>query len=199
MYRLKQELNQVPLVSGDSCSATPKDNRDFDSVASVNFFLDDTGVLVDGGVDLSQRPPRAVADRLVDCYFQIVHPTFPIVGKVIFLRQYRKYYSNALVIPGKRWLAILNLMFALATKYSQLVHEGTEEDILDSHSVYFSRAWELGLSDAALLDHPNLQQVQVEGLASFYFLSVGQINRYVLSSPPTCYTRKLGLILHYFI
>lgn len=33
------------------------------------------------------------------------------------------------------------------------------------------------MSDIALLDHPNLQQVQVEGLTSFYLLSVGQVNR----------------------
>jgi hypothetical protein len=30
----------------------------------------------------------------------------------------------------------------------------------------------------ALLSHPNLQQVQVEGLSAFYLLSVGQVNRY---------------------
>lgn len=198
MYRLKQELNQVPPVPGDSCSTTPKDNRDFDSVATVNYFLDDIGILVNSDVDLSQRPTRAVADQLLDRYFQIVQPTFPVIGKLIYLSQYRKYYSNALVFPGKRWLAILNLMFALAAKYSELAQEDTE-DTLGSHSVYFSRAWGLSVSDAALLDHPNLQQVQVEGLTSFYLLSVGQINRYVLSSPPTCYTSKLGLILHFFI
>ncbi|KAH1596717.1 hypothetical protein KXX44_006449 [Aspergillus fumigatus] len=40
-----------------------------------------------------------------------------------------------------------------------------------------SSPWRLSMSDIALLDHPNLQQVQVEGLTSFYLLSVGQVNR----------------------
>ena len=34
------------------------------------------------------------------------------------------------------------------------------------------------MDKAALRDHPNLQQVQVEGLAAFYFLARGQVNRY---------------------
>ena len=55
-------------------------------------------------------------------------------------------------------------------------------DTPDDGPLYFSRAWKLSMSDVALLDHPNLQQVQVEGLTSFYLLSVGQVNRCVLSS-----------------
>lgn len=79
-------------------------------------------------------------------------------------------------------MAILNLIFALATRYSQLVQAGTEDLGID-HLVYFSRAWKLSMSDVALLDHPNLQQVQVEGLTSFYLLSVGQINRCAIPPP----------------
>jgi hypothetical protein len=33
------------------------------------------------------------------------------------------------------------------------------------------------MDNVALLDHPNLQQVQVEGLTAFYLLSTGQVNR----------------------
>lgn len=78
-------------------------------------------------------------------------------------------------------MAILNLIFALAARYSELAHESVDDTIHEDHVVYFSRAWKLSMSDVALLDHPNLQQVQVEGLTSFYLLSVGQINRYVIS------------------
>jgi hypothetical protein len=43
-----------------------------------------------------------------------VHPVFPIIGKGMFLGQYRSLYMNPHVCPGKRWLAILNLVFAIA-------------------------------------------------------------------------------------
>lgn len=177
LYRLKRELDKDNLTATTPDSVSLKDSWDRYSVASVNFFLDDSQILVIDGVDLMQRPPQAVADRLVDRYFQIIHPTFPIIGKVTFWGQYRSFYSSPFVRPGKRWMAILNLIFALAAKYSELAQVRANDTMQEDHVVYFSRAWKLSMSDVALLDHPNLQQVQVEGLTSFYLLSVGQINR----------------------
>lgn len=203
LYRLKRELDKESLAAATPDSVSVKDSWDRRSVASVNFFLDDSQILVIDDVDLMQKPPQAVADNLVELYFQIIHPSFPILGKLTFWGQYKSFYANPFVRPGKRWMAILNLMFALAAKYSQLVQEGTE-DSQDDHVVYFSRAWKLSMSDVALLDHPNLQQVQVEGLASFYLLSVGQINRYVANlcqvfcawSPKTDF--KSSVLLSFF-
>ncbi|EAW11240.1 putative C6 transcription factor [Aspergillus clavatus NRRL 1] len=169
MYRLKRLLEQTSPI-------TQQENPDRHSVASANFFLDDSDIPVLDDVDVSQRPSQTVADRLVDDYFQVVHPSFPIVGKVYFLRQYRSFYSAAYVRPGKKWLAILNLVFAIGARYSRFMQSGNDTPS-DDGTVYFSRAWQLSMSDAALLDHPNLQQVQVEGLTSFYLLSVGQVNR----------------------
>ncbi|PYH87932.1 C6 transcription factor [Aspergillus ellipticus CBS 707.79] len=169
LYRLKRLLersNSTPL----------RENWDRHSVSSVNFFLDDSDIPVINDVDPSQRPPLTVADQLVDSYFQAVHPSFPIVGKMIFLAQYKSFYSATFVRPGKRWLAILNLIFAIAAKLTRDLHDGTNPGSDDS-LVYFSRAWKLSMDDTPLLDHPNLQQVQVEGLTSFYLMSVGQVNR----------------------
>ncbi|KAJ0417004.1 fungal-specific transcription factor domain-containing protein [Aspergillus carlsbadensis] len=146
------------------------------TVSTANYFLDDLEVDVMDNVDLSYRPPAAVADRLVDSYFQVVHPYFPIVGKVTFLGQYKSYYSASSVRPGKRWLAVLNMIFAIATKYARDLTQGNEHNA-DEHIAYFSRAWKLSMGNVALLDHPNLQQVQVEGLSAFYLLTVGQANR----------------------
>lgn len=181
LYRLKRNLDKDNLAAATPDSVSPKDSWDRHSVASVNFFLDDSQILVIDGVDLMQRPPQAVADKLVDRYFQIIHPSFPIIGKVTFWGQYESFYSSPFIRPGKRWMAILNLIFALAVRYSELAHESVDDTIHEDHVVYFSRAWKLSMSDVALLDHPNLQQVQVEGLTSFYLLSMGQINRYVIS------------------
>lgn len=171
LYRLKRDLDQGVF--------TPvSDIPDRPSISSLNYFLDDSDVIIDNDVDVSVRPPQQVADKLVDCYFQSVHPDFPIIGKEIFLNQYRSFYTNPNVRPGKKWTAVLNLVFAIAAKHSQFVqnqHQGSSTD----HKAYFSRAWRLSIGSVALLDHPNLQQVQVEGLAAFYFLSIGQVNRYV--------------------
>ncbi|KAL4874107.1 hypothetical protein BDV12DRAFT_181955 [Aspergillus spectabilis] len=169
IYRLKRILHQFHQGSLG-------EGLDSNYVITANYFLDDSEVSVIDDVDLYQRTPQAVADRLVDSYFHIVHPYFPIIGKVTFLGQYKSFYSAPSVRPGRRWLAILNLVFAIATKYAQDISKDTEVST-DDHPVYFSRAWKLSMGDFALLDHPNLQQVQVEGLSAFYLMAVGQANR----------------------
>ncbi|KAJ5642674.1 hypothetical protein N7490_006674 [Penicillium lividum] len=168
LYRLKRDLDQD--------NTTPNsDSPDRPSISSVNYFQDDFQTSVLDEVDLSARPPQHVAGQLVDDYFHTVHPTFPIIGRTTFLAQYNSYYTNPNVQPGKRWLAVLNFIFAISARHSLLMGLPPHPEV-ESYLVYFTRAWRLGIN-VALLSHPNLQQVQVEGLTAFYLLSVGQINR----------------------
>lgn len=169
LYRLKRDL--------DHDNSSPiKEIPERPSISSMNYFQDDSEISVPTYVNFSSWPPQHIADRLLDNYFHAVHPTFPIIGKTLFLNQYRSFYSNPSLRPGKRWLAVLNLVFAIATRHSLIDQPQTEH--LD-HQVYFTRACELSMSNV-LLDHPDLQQTQVEGLAAFYLLSIGQVNRLVL-------------------
>jgi hypothetical protein len=169
LYRLKRDLDQ-------DCPTPASGNPDRPSIPHLNYSRDNGEICIFKNVDTSHRPPVELADMLVDKYFQVVHPSFPVIGKEVFLRQYRFLYSNVNVRPGKRWLAVLNLIFAVASKYSLLAENHplvkAEEDL-----VFFARAWRLSIGNMAPLDHPNLQQVQVEGLASFYLLTLGQVDR----------------------
>lgn len=167
LYRLKRDLDQ-------DNSNTPVGDRP--SISSLNYFQDDMKISVLDNSDLLTRPAQHLADKLVDDYFQYVHHAFPVIGKELFLGQYRSFYSDPNVRPRKRWLAILNLVFAIAAKHSLLVENQLPLDPND-HLVFFARAWRLSMGNVALLDHPNLQQVQVEGLAAFYLLATGQLNR----------------------
>ncbi|KAJ5982701.1 hypothetical protein N7451_012801 [Penicillium sp. IBT 35674x] len=149
LYRLKRELEGV---SSSACSQ---------SISRMNYFLDDSDFAVDAEVDLSKWPSRAAADFLVHHYFNVIHPTFPAIGKVAFTSQYRNFHSRPNVRPGSRWRAVLNMIFAVAARHLLLTG--------DEPSVEFE--------DHMALKHPDLQQVQIEGLMSFYMLSVGHINR----------------------
>ncbi|KAJ5340382.1 hypothetical protein N7541_009506 [Penicillium brevicompactum] len=169
LYRLKRDLDQY--------TTTPTSNRsDRLSISSVNYFQDDFEISMLDDVDLSISPPHHVATQLVDNYFHTVHPAFPIIGMTTFIGQYNSFYANPNVRPGKRWLAVLNLIFAITARHLLLMGLPPHPEA-DSYLVYFTRAWRLGIDNVALLSHPNLQQVQVEGLAAFYLLSAGQINR----------------------
>ncbi|KAJ5939721.1 hypothetical protein N7466_002855 [Penicillium verhagenii] len=140
----------------------------------TNNFLDDTQVLAPNSTDNSDYPSENAATQLVECYFQNAHASFPLISKLVFLEQFRRFYANADPEPGRKWIAILNMILAIASRHSSLVRKQPRSDL-----PYFTRAWELYTRDFAVLEHPSLQQVQIESLISLYLLSVGQINRLV--------------------
>ncbi|KAJ5982394.1 hypothetical protein N7451_012494 [Penicillium sp. IBT 35674x] len=165
LYRLKRQLDQG--VSSPTCNQ---------SISHINYFLDDADVVIDEEADLSKWPSQVAADLLVHHYFDVIHPTFPAIGKLAFTGQYRKFYSSPNVRPGSRWRAVLNLIFAIAARHLPLT-SGKPSIEFEDHLVFFSRAWHLNMDKGMAMEHPDLQQVQIEGLMSFYMLSVGHINR----------------------
>jgi hypothetical protein len=172
---LKREVEYMS-EAGDLPADTPETQRRH-SVALLSYFLD-TDALPIESIEPLEWPLQLAADNLMQVYFTMIHPSFPIIGEDIFLDQYASFYSNPLVRPGRKWLAILNMLFAIASHYYP---QGSEQqgDAPANDLIFFSRAWRLGMAKSALWEHPDLQQVQIEGLTSFYLLSIGHINRYV--------------------
>ena len=142
---------------------------------AVNYHLDDLTILPPGPVDAHAMPPPELADQLFESYLTTVHPSFPIINRTLFRAQYRTFFDNG-ARPCDKWLAILNLIFAIGAHYAHLVHAPWRGDPGD-HLVYLTRARVLSINSDDLFCHPDLQQVQVEGLTAFYLLSTHQINR----------------------
>ena len=90
----------------------------------------------------------------------------------------RNFFDNDQSRPGKHWLAILNLVFAIAAKYTHLVKSEARGDERD-HLVYFTRGRLLAMDADSVLAQPDLQRVQITALMAFYLLSINQINRLV--------------------
>ncbi|RAH43832.1 putative C6 transcription factor [Aspergillus brunneoviolaceus CBS 621.78] len=170
LYRLKRLIRR----------SSPATENHGDSIASASFYLDDSEIPLMKDVDPIKRPPLAIAKQLLDTYFTVVHASFPIVRRSFIMRQFTLYYNSPSVGPGigpgRKWLAMLNLIFAIAAKYTHPQPSDAEEWPDDS-ALYFARAQKLGVMGTVLLEHPDSQQVQVEGLTSFYLLSIGQVNR----------------------
>ncbi|KAJ5982341.1 hypothetical protein N7451_012441 [Penicillium sp. IBT 35674x] len=165
LYRLKRQLDRG--ISSPTCNQP---------ISDMNYFLDDTDVAVNQKVDLSKWPSKAAADLLIHHYFNVIHPMFSAIGELAFIGQFRKFYSSPNMRPGSRWQAISNLIFAIAARH--LLLTGGEPSIeFEDHTVFFSRAWQLNLDKDMALHHPDLEQVQIEGLMSLYMLSVGHVNR----------------------
>lgn len=168
LHRLKCELSQENVEDHVT-------HLERTTISSVSYVQDEAGLVILQDTNLSKRPPKHIADQLIDSYFQNVHPLFPIVEKEAFQKQYRAFYSGSSVRYGDRWLSIFNLVLAIATRHSFLAGSfATLEH--DGHELYFSRGWRLNKNDHAILNQPDLQEVQVEGLTALYLFSVGQLD-----------------------
>ncbi|RAH79060.1 hypothetical protein BO86DRAFT_319463 [Aspergillus japonicus CBS 114.51] len=149
-------------------------------ISFPNYHLDAMEIPLFDNVDPYSYPIKDVATKLYKTYLDWVHPSFPIIGTAPFGAQFQAFFANSSLRPGSlrpgnRWLAILNLIFALASKYAHLSEAEWQMD-KDAHVVYFLKAKALGL-DHQLLTFPDLQQLQVEGLTALYMLTLGHVNR----------------------
>lgn len=147
---------------------------------SSTFYLDGDGIEVDYSVERYELPTIEVAQRLLDRYMWTVQDTFPIVSRQTFTDQVRQYYVSIMQgapfhVP-ERWLATLNLVFAIGARYSHLTGADWQADSRD-HIIYQSRAHMLNLDEPSLLFQPDLMRVQVNALFAFYSSSVGNVNR----------------------
>ena len=149
---------------------------DRERVSNVTYHCDDIDLISPDQVISNELPPRQTIEILVKTYIDSIHPVFPIIGRLTFTNQVSSFLEHSHLKPGDSWLAILNLIFAIAAKYSHLVQTHWRGDERD-HLVYFARARALGMNDESIFEHPDLQRVQVLGLMAFYLLSINQINR----------------------
>ncbi|OJJ34399.1 hypothetical protein ASPWEDRAFT_42406 [Aspergillus wentii DTO 134E9] len=144
-------------------------------IAMMSYHLDDLNIPLVDQADPYDLPPKELADRFFAAYMHSVHPSFNVIRKATFTSQYQKFFSQPSQ-PPRRWLAILNMVFAIGCRYCRLDNDdfgdGDYNDL-----VYLTRASKLALRGSVLFEHPDLQQVQVEFLVAFYLLAMGQVNR----------------------
>ncbi|KAL4935387.1 hypothetical protein BDV06DRAFT_207135 [Aspergillus oleicola] len=119
-------------------------------------------------------PSRSWAARLVNIFFETVAPSFPLLHKPLFLTQFNQAY-NGPAEPSSRWLAVLNLVLAVGSKWFQLADPIAGKDVDDR--IFLSRAIALTTSRHLGIEHPDLNQVQVDFLLAIYYLTSGQVNR----------------------
>lgn len=176
MRGLEQEIKEHAIAEEETSEGQLGDDTSIRPLPhELNYHLDDLDVGVSEPVQLYEMPPRPLADALFSIYMRVVDPYLPIVNRPLFSDQYRRF-SDKLGVPGDKWLAILNLMLAIAAVYAQVAeldHHGGPQD----HLLYFTRARMLSMGGDNVFAHPDLQQVQVEGLTAFYLLTTDQIHR----------------------
>ncbi|KAJ5116625.1 hypothetical protein N7456_000973 [Penicillium angulare] len=120
-------------------------------------------------------PARNAADTLFHDYLSNIHPEFPIINKQLFRTQYLNLWEHSQQ-PGDKWLAILNMMFAIAALHIHCLNPQWNDCNYD-HSIYFTKAKLLSMTEADLFGRPDLQQIQIEALCAFYLLATEEFDK----------------------
>ena len=156
--------------------ALPEPEQGF-TVQDSSYHLNDQSIFTYEAVAPYEMPTNEHASMLFNTYLQRIHPTFPIVGRTNLHNQFFKFMSkNGSQQAPRKWLAIINLIFAIAARYSHLIQADWAGDERD-HVIYFTRARMLAVTDETIFNHPDLQMIQVQVLMSYYLMTVGQIHR----------------------
>jgi hypothetical protein len=149
-------------------------------VSAITYYLDQEGIDIGFQVDPYELPAFDAVEQLLSVYMEKVHDAFPILPRRLFEGQCRNYFHSlrtGSALPLKtKWQAVLNMVFAIASKYLYLTKtsgRACEQD----HRTYRTRAEALAVNESTLKQHPCLSQIQVMGLLAFYYLSEGQVAR----------------------
>ncbi|KAK8204656.1 fungal-specific transcription factor domain-containing protein, partial [Phyllosticta capitalensis] len=170
--------------------------RPKDKVSDYNYHVDSEDVLLLSNVDKDELPPAEMATNMCESYMEHVQCMFPALSKSDFMGQFQMYLGshNPESLPAK-WRAILNLVFAIGARFSHLAEAPWRGDDRD-HLIYYTRARHLGFNGETLLEHPDIQGIQVLALISFYYLAIGQVSRaWVMIGSACRHAVALGLHL----
>ncbi|KAI2673850.1 transcriptional regulator family: Fungal Specific TF [Penicillium roqueforti] len=146
-----------------------------DSIVPVNYRLDHHHLSDPEVRNAFVLPPKALADHLLHIYRTNVDISFPIIRWGLFMDQYRRLFSGSLINPGRRWLAVFNMVLAIGRNFCRVSKQDLQ--VYADDDVFFARAKSLNISETVLFGYEDLQQVQVETLMTLYFLTVSRVNR----------------------
>lgn len=110
-----KQSDERTIPSLDSQFQLPID----DSIASMNYHLDYQNMPALGITNAFVLPPKTLADRLFRIYLEKAHESLPIIRPDLFSDQYKRCYSERLN-PGRTWLAVFNMVLAIACALSRL-------------------------------------------------------------------------------
>ena len=150
------------------------------STAELSPFPEDMDTSVIGNqIDPYDLPVKKTADALVNAYFTTVHPSFPIVNKPYFYRQFEDCFTTVDVesFKDRAFVAILQIVFAIGAVHAHRVRAEWAGDERD-HILFLARARMLSLEMGILNEFVFHGHVQFFGLAGMYFLATNQMNRW---------------------
>ena len=158
-------------------------------IMSMSYHLDDLSIPFSNSTDPFAVPSKELADLYFNAYMDSVHPNFTVVRKNTFTSQYESFYKKKAFGAPRKWLAVLNMIFALGCRSCKLMGKVSPGMRDTDDTEFLNRARKLCLSGNVLFEHDDLQQIQVMLLVAVYLVALGQVNGFV---SPTAYSKTKG-------
>jgi hypothetical protein len=126
-------------------------------------------------------PPRRKADDFLRCFWEFVHPIFPVIHKTSFFTKYEQLWlpseperRNGTTIDPEEvvFTSNINLIFALGCQFSDLIPPGQKVSVANE---FYQRSRQLFLFD--ILDSMSISLVQMLLLMGIYLQSTPHASR----------------------
>lgn len=115
-------------------------------------------------------PHRRVADAYLHCYWNFIHPVFPIVHKPTIIKQYEALWTSSTPALEETeettFTAMVNLLLALGSKVNDSLPPVKRAEVADG---FYQRSRKTYNFD--ILDSPSLETVQLLLLTGVYLQS----------------------------
>ncbi|KAH6891488.1 fungal-specific transcription factor domain-containing protein [Thelonectria olida] len=183
VYGPSSTVSFFQQVLVDDMRESPSEAANQQSAAQVptrNIAKESTAIIV------PRRPLEPSANNYVDCYWEFVHPVFPVLHKTSFLQEYdnqkgSEQSSDSLNKRRKRsrsapinpiFFSTMNLVFALGCKFSQQVPDEQKVSVAES---FYKTSQASSYYD--LMDSTSQDVVQMLVLAGVYLQSTRHASR----------------------
>lgn len=129
---------------------------------------------------LAVLPQRRQADNFVSCFWEFIHPLFPVLHKPSFSKRYDSLWRGDIDAPAEysseleetTFTAILNLVFALGCRFSNLVDPSQRTQVADD---FYQRSRQSYPFD--ILDSTSISLVQMLILTAVFLQSTQHASR----------------------
>jgi Fungal specific transcription factor domain len=138
-------------------------------------------IILERNESASVYPARRKADDFLHCFWEFIHPVFPVIHKTSFIAKYEKLWISEATeqqddtksdMEEVVFSSNLNLIFALGSQFSDLIPAAQKRSAAND---FYQRSRHLFLFD--ILDSKSISLVQMLLLNGIYLQSTPHANR----------------------
>lgn len=165
----------------DSAVAAPGSARRRDAQTGSRTVVTSPEMIRESDENAAVYPRRRRADEFLHCFWEFVHPVFPVIHKTSFISKYEhiwspgdieRHHNEISELEDVIFSSTLNLVFALGCQFSRLIPSSNKASVADD---FYQRSRHLFIFD--VLDSTSVSVVQMLLVTGIYLQSTRYASR----------------------